>query len=233
MKVICIIPIHMQSKRFPGKPLALISKFPIVLHVYARCTRAEFDSVYIAYCDDEVKRTIDNTVLIKTPSEVKNGTERCYYAAKSLGLGVDDYIVNVQGDEPMIKPSMLKQFKEWLLKEKPRFATIAVDVGLSSTNVVKVIPKRVYSSGLVELASDFVRTPIYKHIGVYGYTVGTLGLYATFPETKGEKERELEQLRFMNSLGVWDITCRLFVYKGYKGIAVNTKEDLEKVKELI
>ena len=240
MKIVCIIPVHMESKRFPGKPLAKLDGKPLIQHVYERCWEAGFSSVIVAYCDKEVGEVLekfgrkDDIVGVKTPKECRNGTERCFIAAKELNLAHDDYVINVQGDEVMIDPVMLSSFRSWVEDKKPKFATIALDIGLGSFNAVKISHKIQIRRGRFEcVAEDFFRTPIYSHVGVYAYSVRILELYNTLPRTSEEKRLSLEQLRFKGSSTVWNTKCTLFIYEGCKGVVINTKEDLRNAKEIV
>jgi 3-deoxy-manno-octulosonate cytidylyltransferase (CMP-KDO synthetase) len=229
MKVVCIIPVRMKSKRLSGKPLMIIAGRTMVEHVYLRCKKAgRFDGVYIAYCDTAVRESLpSSTWMTGTPSDCRNGTERCYHAAKNIGLKDEDYVVNVQGDEPMIDPKMLRAFTVWLWKERPEFATIGIDAGLSSRSTVKVYP------GTDDNVLDFNRSAVYKHVGVYAYTFEVLKKYMQLPINKDERSRHLEQLRFRGANTFWFTLCKLFIYPKYDGISVNTIDDLNDVRKMM
>jgi len=107
MKIVVIIPSRYGSTRFEGKPLALIAGKPMINRVYEMASKAESITDVIVATDDQ---RIFNTVkdfggnAVMTSKENRSGTDRAAEAAELIGLNLDDIIVNVQGDQPLLDP---------------------------------------------------------------------------------------------------------------------------------
>lgn len=110
MRVIGIIPARMASTRFPGKPLALIAGRPMVQHVYEAVARSKtVFPYYIAAESPEMFRACADLGMefIVTRYECRNGTERVHDAMRNLSKRTGDIVINVQADEPTIRPESL------------------------------------------------------------------------------------------------------------------------------
>ena len=109
MEIAIVIPARYASTRFPGKPLALINGKPMIEHVYRRLAdMEEVNQVIVATDDERIYRTVEDFggQAVMTPSHLQSGTDRIAMVARDLTA---DIIVNVQGDEPLLKKEMVRE----------------------------------------------------------------------------------------------------------------------------
>lgn len=229
MKITGIIPARYGSTRFPGKPLADINGKPMIQWVYESAKKSKLLGSVIIATDD--KRILDaahkfTKDAVLTP-QFNSGTDRLAFVAKNIEC---DIVVNIQGDEPLIKPEIIDSAISPLASNKDIVAgTIATEFEneneIKNPNNVKVI---IDKNGF---AIYFSRLPLpssLKHIGLYAYKKDFLKKYAEMAQTELELKEKLEQLRILEN------GYKIYVTKtDYKTIGVDTKEDLEKVKKLI
>lgn len=206
----------MASTRLPNKPLADIAGKPMVVRVAERAATSQAKRVAIATDDDRVVQTaLDHGFeAIVTRSDHPTGTDRLSEAVEQLGLNDDDIVVNVQGDEPLIEPSLIDAVAG-LLANSPEadIATCACPLAdaesLFNPNVVKVVcgtdaralyfsrapipwARDALSSGERILAPDL---PALHHVGLYAYRVSFLKRFPLLPQGSLERFEALEQLR--------------------------------------
>ena len=105
-KSIIIIPSRLAATRLPNKPLININNKPLIIHVFEKAVKSQIGEVYVATCDEEIALEVKKNggKFIITNSKHTTGTDRVYEASKKLDLEDADFIMNVQGDEPMINP---------------------------------------------------------------------------------------------------------------------------------
>lgn len=246
-----IIPARYASSRLPGKILLDIAGQPMIKHVYQRALESGAESVVIATDDDRIRKVAEDfgaTVCMTSPDHV-SGTERLAEAVVALGYSEEDVIVNLQGDEPLIPPVVIRQVAEDLVKfENAKVATLYETVKsieeLFDPNHVKVVMnKRGY-------ALYFSRAPIawdreefqippqpktklkhqhYRHVGIYAYHAGFLQEYMEWESSPLEEMEKLEQLRVLWNAG----KVHLSEAKEAVPIDVNTDEDLRKIRALL
>lgn len=204
-----IIPARYASTRFPGKMLADVNGLAMIV----RCAKnmESVDSVCVA-CDDERILTVcesHNIHAVLTSTAHKSGTDRIYEAAISLGLQKDEFIINVQGDEPFLESDVVKKLQQTLHEERGDFIMASCykmvsKQDASDANLVKVVTNH------DDYALYFSRSPIpfdreggfssYKgHIGIYGFTVGSLQTFCSLTQSTLEDTEKLEQLRALEA----------------------------------
>ena len=236
-KIVAVLPARYQSSRFPGKPLAMIAGKIMIQRVYEQVKQVADISRVIVATDDEriynaVQRFSGEAVLTGNCS---CGTERVYEAVKDYSC---DVVINVQGDEPLIKPAMINELIEAIKCDDVVMATlcrqITEDSDIDNPNIVKVIRDK------NDNAIYFSRYPIpfnrddrkdvkyYKHIGIYGYKKEFLKEYIQTEKTLLEKAENLEQLRALES--GYKIKVKETVYDS---IGVDTPKDIVKVEQRI
>ena len=165
MNIIGLIPARMASSRFPGKPLAPILGIPMIGHVYFRSKMSPILSeVYVATCDREIAEYIDSIggKAIMTLDTHERASDRCAEAIVKIEKVKDkkvDYIVMIQGDEPMLMPEMINDLVEPVLKDPSIRITnlineITTEEEFNNSNVVKVV------MDLNDFALYFSREPI-------------------------------------------------------------------------
>lgn len=236
-KIIGIIPARYGSSRFEGKPLADIHGKPMIQHVYERAKKSKsLEEVYIATDDERIRDAsvaFGATVIMTSPHH-NSGTERVVEAAKDLSA---DIIVNIQGDEPLIKPCIIDAAVKPLLKSPDTLiSTVASRIkdkeDFYDKNVVKVVidnqHNALYFSRSAIPHNDVNLQYALKHIGLYVYSMKFLLKYPDLLPSKLEEIEKLEQLRFLEN-GYNIKVCMV----EYDAIGVDTPEDLTKVKEIL
>ena len=240
--VVGIIPARYDAKRLPGKPLALIQNRPMIQHVYERAARAvSLQRLVVATDDSRIQQAVarfDGEVLM-TSGDHKSGTDRVAEAARQLMLADPTIVVNIQGDEPLLRTEMIDSLVD-TLKEKGDvdMATLAHpgadSDGFHDPAVVKVV------LDLEGLALYFSRAPIptprkassapqyYKHLGFYGYRNGFLQEFTTLSPGVLERQEKLEQLRALEH--GYRISV---VITPHDSVSVDTPEDLARVRKIM
>lgn len=244
-----VIPARYASSRLPGKPLADIAGKPMVLHVVERALQAGAESVVVATDDGRVRDAVEaagQTALMTSPNH-QSGTERLVEVAERLGWDDDALVVNVQGDEPLIDPVLIREAaRQLVLHDDAVMATLAHPIhdaaDFANPNVVKVIvdeagyaiyfsrapipwPRDAYAAGQA-MPHDLGAL---RHIGLYAYRAGFLRTYATLSSSPLERIEMLEQLRvlwhgYRISLGVTPVA---------PPAGVDTPDDLARVRALL
>lgn len=238
MDVIGVIPARFSSTRFEGKVLADIFGKPMIQHVWERAKQARVLDDLIIACDNELVAAIARSFGAKvamTSVGHSSGTDRIVEVINPLDVRV---VVNIQGDEPLIHPTMVDSVARALLEDSSIYmATIMKKLespeALGDPNVVKVVAdKNSFALYFSRLPVPFVaensevQTPAYyKHIGLYGYTKDFLFTYKNLPVSRLEKTERLEQLRVLEE----GFKIKL-IESQYDTIGVDTIEDLDKVK---
>ena len=212
MKAACVIPARYGSTRFPGKPLALDTGKFLVQHVYERAASANcFDTIIVATDDQRIFEAVESFGgrVVMTRSDHPSGTDRIAEVAAGLP---HEIFVNLQGDEPEIRPDLLEKLV-WMLTERQdaQMATLAARIRtadeLQSPNVVKVVVDLggralYFSRSTIPFDrdrhlrhQDWLPENALKHIGLYAYRRGFLLEYPTMRRTALEQLESLEQLR--------------------------------------
>ena len=234
-----IIPARMASTRFPGKPLELISGYPVIQHVYyAAKSCTTLSDVWIATDDNKIAeavRKFDGKVVM-TSSEHTSGTDRIVEAVEKIA-GCNEIIVNIQGDEPLVRASDIDKCVEKITEEENAdWATLIykLDTASNDPNTVKVVCDSkgfalYFSRAQIPFDRD-KNLPIqrFAHIGLYVYKINALKRFASLKSTPLELTEKLEQLRALES-GMKIICVK--TEKAFPGI--DTPEDLVRVNEII
>ena len=238
MKVLCVIPARYASTRLPGKPLSMIAGKPMIQHVYERACQAQMpDEVIVATDNELVEKAVAafGGKAVMTSPDHPSGTDRL--AEVALMYPDVDVIVNVQGDEPMIPPEVIDNLaKAFEADAELNMATMKVamdEADYDNPAAVKVVTDlNGYALYFSRSLMPYPRNKpegykVYKHVGIYAYRRNFLLKYAVLPPTPLEKAESLEQLRALENgykIKVLEST--------FKGIGVDTPEDLAAVNEL-
>jgi len=241
MEVIGVIPARYSSTRFEGKVLADILGKPMLQHVWERAKEAIVLDDLIIACDDERVASAARLFGAKAVLTAKghtSGTDRICEVINPIDVKI---VINIQGDEPLIHPTMINSVARALLEDSSfSIATIMKKIEdpaeIHDPNVVKVVTDKnnfaLYFSraAIPHLAMNSeVKSPVcYKHIGLYGYTKDFLFVYKNLPASALEKTEKLEQLRILQE----GFKIKVMETK-YDTIGVDTREDLERVKEYL
>jgi 3-deoxy-manno-octulosonate cytidylyltransferase (CMP-KDO synthetase) len=250
LAIVAIIPARFGSTRLPGKPLSDIHGKPLVRHVYDRVTRARgVDRVLVATDDQRIAdavRTFGGEVVMTSGAHA-TGTDRLAEAVESTDARI---VVNVQGDEPLVDPLAIEAAVR-PFAEDPDLPMSTVSVPLRdaaemlSPHVVKVVTDArgdalyfsrspipfVRSVGdPAAAAAEAVRRGLArKHLGLYAYRRDALRRFASLPPSPLEDAEGLEQLRALHH----GLAIRVVEVDQDGGVAVDTPEDLERVRDLL
>ena len=238
MKVLCVIPARFSSTRLPGKPLADIAGKPMIQHVYERAKLATWPFEVIVATDHElVFQTVQNfggKALMTSPNH-PTGTDRLAEVAK-LYTTVD-VIINVQGDEPLLAPTVIDELAA-LFQLEPDLAMATLKTEMTEAEyanpaAVKVVTNLdgyalFFSRSLIPFPRvQHAELKIWKHIGVYAYRRDFLLKYAALKPSPLEQAECLEQLRALEH------GYRIKVLKtDFKSVGVDTAEDLAEINRL-
>jgi len=245
-----VIPARMRSTRLPGKMLADIGGKPLVAWVAERAAASGADQVVIATDHQEIADAVSalGWKVCTTSVEHPSGTDRLAEAVQLLGLGPEEIVVNLQGDEPLVDPDLVRKVAaELALRPAASIATAVHPIESAAAffdpNVVKVVVDtdgyaQYFSRAPIPYARDaFARSrerlpeglPAFRHIGIYAYRVRFLAEYASLSPTGAERFEALEQLR---ALGHGHRIAVAF-WSGPMEAGVDTQEDLERVREIL
>lgn len=231
MKTAAIIPARMGSTRFPGKVLALLGGKPIVQWVWERTKASKADEVIVASDSEEVIRAVEafGGKAQMTSPDHPSGSDRIWEVASKLDC---DIIINVQGDEPFMEPSVIDRLID-VMQETPApdMATVVVPSTREQIANNPNSPKVVVAADNTALYFSrspipFLREggtdmPLYKHWGIYAYSRAALSRFVSLPESPLEKCEKLEQLRALEN------GMKIKVIKtDFQSIGIDTPEDL-------
>jgi 3-deoxy-manno-octulosonate cytidylyltransferase (CMP-KDO synthetase) len=242
-----IIPARYASTRFPGKPLAMLGDRTMIQRVYEQALKS-LKIVYVATDDERIREVVLNFggKVIMTSPEHNSGTDRCSEAVTKIesenGVKID-VVINIQGDEPFIKPGQIDLLVSCFSDESVEIATLicrieAIDDILNNNQIKTVISVKgdalYFSRATIpylrdyELSEWMYKHSFYKHLGIYAYKTDTLKKLTSLNISSLEIAESLEQNRWLENgyrirtaLTDWD------------SIGIDTPEDLERAKDLI
>jgi 3-deoxy-manno-octulosonate cytidylyltransferase (CMP-KDO synthetase) len=237
MNCAIVIPARMASTRFPGKPLADLCGKPMIQWVYEAAKSAEIsDRVIIAAPDEQIisAATAFGAEAISTRLDHPSGTDRLAEVAETLDV---DFLVSVQGDEPLIDPATIR------ICAQPLFGSPEVqmasaychraDEDIDNPAVVKVVTDLhgnalYFSRHAIPYARNPRLSPVRKHVGIYAYRRDVLLNFAKWEPTQLERTESLEQLRFLEH----GISIQMSLVEENR-MAVDTPEQAEEVRKLL
>lgn len=231
------IPARFGSSRLPGKPLRQLAGSPLIEHVYRQARKArELDRIVVLTDDSRIFQTVQGFggEVEMTPRDCGSGTDRVAAAARQWEATA---VVNIQGDEPLIDPDAIDTLARHL-KQNPadEIVTLAAPADEKDRNNPDVVKVVIRSDST---ALYFSRSPIpyrrgseppcdLRHIGIYGYQIGTLLELAALPSSPLERAESLEQLRALEN----GIQIKVLqVTRAWQG--VDTMDDLERVESVL
>ncbi|MCL2871418.1 MAG: 3-deoxy-manno-octulosonate cytidylyltransferase [Betaproteobacteria bacterium] len=254
MSFTIIIPARFASTRLPGKPLADLGGAPMVVRVAQQAAQVRSARVVVATDDARIAKAVGDAGIetLMTRADHPTGTDRLAEAVDSLGLSDHSIVVNVQGDEPFLAPTLIKRVAEKLvLHEDAAIATachpLKTMAEARNPNIVKVVLDHLgyalyFSRALIPFARDAIASlpedailpaypaehPLYRHYGLYAYRASFLRLFPTLPVAPIEAAEKLEQLR-----ALWH-GYRIAVEVADEAPApgIDTEEDLEIARRL-
>ena len=247
MEVLILIPARYASTRFPGKPLAEIGGKPMINHVVEKASRVSQD-VFVATDDERIYNCVSGFggKAIMTSVDHRSGTDRCYEAyckAAALLEKEFDVVVNIQGDEPFIRPEQVEDLISCFENPEIQIATLAKkfenNADVFDPNKVKVVVSALgtalyfsrspipYCRGK-EQAEWIEMTDFYKHVGMYAYRPQVLKEITELAPGVLEKAESLEQLRWLEN--GYKIAVKP---TDHESIGIDTPDDLERANKAI
>ncbi len=245
-----VIPARFASTRLPGKPLLDIAGKPMIAHVCHRAQEAGAEEIVVATDNVQIQEVVSalGIRVVMTNPNHQSGTERIAEVAKLCGWSAEQIVVNLQGDEPLIPPSLISEVAQALANQKlAGIATLAAKIEMAeeifNPNAVKVVLNK------LGYALYFSRAPIpwerdgfslsggmpsgkiayLRHIGMYAYTVGFLERYCAWEASTLETIEALEQLRIL-----WHgEAIAVSVVDKTPQAGVDTPEDLVRVSQIL
>lgn len=242
-----VIPARYRASRLPGKPLLTVGGRPLIQWVWESARASGAESVTIATDDERIFQSARGfgADCSMTSARHASGTDRIAEVVRVKGFAPDDIVVNLQGDEPMMPPSVVGAIAHALsMRSQADIATAVAPVGSLSEfldpNCVKVLRA---GDGR---ALYFSRAPVpwprdntlsgapnrfdgaWRHIGIYGYRVRSLLRFAEWPPTPLEQIEKLEQLRALEH----GMSIHLIELPEAPPIGVDTPEDLERLRSI-
>ena len=238
-----IIPARYASSRFPGKPLAIIGDKPMIQRVYEQASKV-LNEVYVATDDKRIfKCVIDfGGKAIMTSPDHSSGTDRCSEAVTKIKNTID-VVINIQGDEPFIKPEQITALMNCFADEKVEIATLIRKTAdyedLFNPNQPKVVINSkgeaiYFSRSVIPFIRDFETSEwskkhtFFKHIGLYAYKTQTLCEITKLSRSPLEIAESLEQNRWIEN-GYKIMTA----VTNWENIGIDTPEDLKKANLLL
>lgn len=239
MKILCVIPSRIGSTRIPRKPLLPIQGKPMVQWVYENAKRCQaLTKVVVATDSEEIAQVIRNIggEVFMTDPRLPTGSDRV--AAVAEQFPEMEVVINLQGDEPFIRPAMLDQLiAPYLAGEKPDMSTLAYPLDMqhkyAEPGAVKVITdlggKAIYfSRSPIPFFRVQTSAPVYHHMGLYAFRRDFLMIYRGLPQTPLEIAESLEQLR-----AIEHGYCIRVCLTEQRTLEINTPEEYEQAQNFI
>ncbi len=236
MKTVAVIPARLASTRMPRKMLREIGGKPLVGWTYEAVRRSPLLADVIIATDSQeimdVCRENNWNVLMSSPAH-RSGTERVHEISDHVAA---DVYINVQGDEPMVRPAQIASLLEMMKGPTVQVGTVKTSCAkeeIDNPNAVKVVTATdgralYFSRSTIPFDRDLINPPYFKHLGLYAYRKPALDFFTSHPESALEKSERLEQLRFLeNGISIYVNETP------YDSIGVDTEEDLERVAEVL
>ena len=239
-KTIILIPSRLSASRLPNKPLLKINNKSLINHVYEKGCSTKIGEVYVATGDEEIFEEVikNNGKSILTKKDHLTGTDRIKDAYEQLKRKDIDYIINLQGDEPLIDTNDIINLNNLAINNNFEIATLACKLekkNIENQNVVKVICDKNIEKNKFSPAKKFLRSienekseNIYHHIGIYIYKVTTLQKFVSLKQSPNEISFKLEQLRALDNNIKIDV-----IFANSTPVGVDTNEDFLEIKKLM
>jgi 3-deoxy-manno-octulosonate cytidylyltransferase (CMP-KDO synthetase) len=236
MNIVGLIPVRLESSRLPNKAILDISGMPMILHVAKRAALSKIlDRVVV--CTDSYKicgLCIEHEIeVVLTKSIHTNGTERIAEAASILNLDRDAIIVDIQGDEPLLKPYMIENVVNYFINNKDfdivvPFIEIFEKESHSRVKLVTSGNNVIYMSRR-NLPYPFLKNSVYKkHLSIIAFRMDALLKFASSKPTPLEEIEGIELLRAL------EIGLKVGTFEEYgETLSVDTQEDYERVQRLM
>ena len=241
MKIIAMIPARYAATRFPAKLMQQLGTKTVIRHTYDNTVATGLFNEVVVVTDSDIiynEITSHGGKAIMSIKQHESGSDRIAEAAANLEV---DIIVNVQGDEPLVKKeplqkllkvfegeegkkvqaaSLMQELKEQKFIDDPNYVKVAVDLNMNSL---------MFSRSVIPYHRDKTVSPVYyEHIGVYAFRKEALMNFTNWPITPLEAAEKIECLRYLEH----GIPLKMVVTE-YMGVEIDTPEDLERAMKLL
>jgi len=242
--IVGIIPARYASSRFPGKPLVDIKGKSMIQRVYEQAAKSSLKKIVVA-TDDQ--RIYDHVIqfggeAVMTSADHPSGTDRCWEAIQQLNESFQ-YVINIQGDEPLIDPKQIDELVAVLKDGTTELATQMIKIDshelLFNTGEVKIVLNTnnealYFSRSVIPFIKNVnekewhLHHDYYRHVGMYAYRTDILSQLTDLPVSPLEKAESLEQLRWLEN--GFKIKC---VTTAFESHCIDTPEDLQSILHLV
>ena len=250
MKFVVVIPARYASSRFPGKPLADVAGKPMVVRVAERARKSGAAEVLVATDHADIAAAVEAAGYdaVMTRRDHASGTDRIAEVARRRAFSPRTIVVNVQGDEPLIDPALIRRVAENLAAHREAQIATACHplrdaADLANPNVVKVALDRAgyalyFSRAPIPFARDAFAhgmralprgLPAYRHLGIYAYRASFLREFSRLKAVAIERFEALEQLRAL----AHGYRISVAVTRAASAPGIDTPEDLQRVQALL
>lgn len=240
-QVVGIIPARYGSKRFPGKPLALINDKSLIRHTYENAQKCSlFDHLVVA-TDDQ--RIFDHVTkfqgeVVMTSVHCPTGTERVVEALDQLEMPDDAIVVNIQGDIPLLEPEVIEKVVS-LLQDDDQIVMATAAIPITSKieafdpHIVKCVLDKTdhalyFSRGLIPCGDFRDDVKYYHHLGIYAYRNAFVRHYALLDSTPLQRAEDLEQLKALEH----GFRIKVAIVKS-ASFGVDRPQDIKRVEEIL
>ena len=234
-----IIPARLESTRFAQKALCDLGGLPMV--VRTALNAKEVDSVVVACDDERIAQACKAHKIeyVMTDKSHTSGTDRCAEAARKLGLGANEIVINVQGDEPFLEHQVIATLIKLMKDKKPFMGTLAKVIcaaDITDSNLVKVVLNAhneaiYFSRAPIPFCRDKdceVLTPYLGHLGIYGFYAKSLEEFCALPKSPLEEIEKLEQLR-----AIYHKKSIALAVVETQSVGIDTPEDYKRALEYL
>jgi 3-deoxy-manno-octulosonate cytidylyltransferase (CMP-KDO synthetase) len=239
-----IIPARYASSRFPGKPLIDIKGKSMIQRVYEQATKSSLKKIVVATDDQRIYEHVINFggEAIMTSADHPSGTDRCWEAVQKLKESYQ-YVINIQGDEPLIDPKQIDELAAILKDGTTELATQMIKIDshelLFNNGEVKIVLNTnnealYFSRSVIPFIKNVDEKEwhkhhdYYRHVGMYAYRTDVLSKLTELPISPLEKAESLEQLRWLEN--GFKIKC---VTTSFESHCIDTPEDLKAILHLL
>jgi 3-deoxy-manno-octulosonate cytidylyltransferase (CMP-KDO synthetase) len=236
-----VIPARLKATRLPDKPMALIGREPMIVHVWRRAVEADCGPVVVATDAEAVRDAIlaaGGEALMTDPGHA-SGSDRIFEAVSKLDPGGTlATVVNLQGDLPTLDPSLVRSCLDALHHDDADIATLAAEITsaeeATNPNVVKVVgtplasPRFLRALYFTRATAPHGEGPLYHHIGIYAYRRAALERFVSLPPSPLESRERLEQLRALEA----GLSIHVALVDTVP-LGVDTPADLARARELL
>lgn len=225
----CIVPARMESSRFPGKPLFKLAGKEMIVRTLMRAQLAGCFNRIICATDSELIAQVVSKAGFEyvMTGPAATGSDRVSEVAKKLNL---DLVVNLQGDEPLVEPSVLIDVAKELVLHSDCWVTVACPLNPKEASLKTVVKVKVQDNYAIDFSREVCLEDApfwFQHQGIYAYSSASRDEFSSLPQSDSELERSLEQMRILGRRPIRIIQSK------FRSVSVDVPSDAEAVEALI